>query len=97
MVFRFFKRNPLDSMSIEELREMEIKLENKVRNVKAEIEQIDREIELVLESAKGAKTKSDELSLARKLKTLKQKKEMKLKAQAKLEKELRMVSNLIIV
>ena len=97
MVFRFFKRNPLDSMSIEELREMEIKLENKVRNVKAEIEQIDREIEFVLESAKGVRTKSDELSLARKLKKLRQKKEMKLKAQAKLEKELRMVSNLIIV
>ncbi|RLI86066.1 MAG: hypothetical protein DRP01_04950, partial [Archaeoglobales archaeon] len=57
----------------------------------------DREIELVLESAKKVRTKSDEISLARRLKTLKQKKEMKLKAQAKLERELRMVSNLIIV
>ncbi len=97
MVFKLFRRNPLDSVSIEELKEMEIKLENKIRGVKAEIEEIDREIELVLEDAKKAKTKSDKLSLARRLKTLKQKKEMKLKAQAKIEKELRMVSNLIIV
>ncbi|RLI84134.1 MAG: hypothetical protein DRP01_08410, partial [Archaeoglobales archaeon] len=81
MVFKLFKRNPLDSVSIEELREMEIKLENRVRGVKSEIDEIDREIELVLESAKKVRTKSDEISLARRLKTLKQKKEMKLKAQ----------------
>ncbi len=97
MVFKFFRRNPLDSMSIEELKEMEIKLESRIGHVKAEIEHIDKEIGLILESAKKVKTKSDELSLARRLKTLKQKKEMKLKSQAKLEKELRMVSNLIIV
>lgn len=94
---RLFRRSPLDLVSIEELRERKIELENMVRKVKSKIEEIDKEMELVLESAESVETKLDEMILARKLKGLELEKTFKLGTQAKLERELRIVSNLIIV
>lgn len=84
-------------MSIDELKIMEIKLTNKIEELQAEVRNIEKEIQILFEKAKNAKSKSEEVSLARRIKTLLQKKEMKLNAQAQLEKELRAVSNLLIL
>ena len=93
----FGSKNPLESMKLDDLRVMEIKLTKKIEELNAEINQVDREINLLFEKAKEAKSKSEELSLARRIKTLSQKKEMKLAAQAQLEKELRAVTNVLIL
>ncbi len=93
----FGSKNPLESMKLDDLRVMEIKLTKKIEELNAEINQVDREINLLFEKAKEAKSKSEELSLARRIKTLSQKKEMKLAAQAQIEKELRAVTNVLIL
>jgi len=93
----FGSKNPIESMSIDELKIMEIKLTNKIEELQAEVRSIEKEIQILFEKAKNAKSKSEEVSLARRIKTLLQKKEMKLNAQAQLEKELRAVSNLLIL
>lgn len=93
----FGSKNPIESMSIDELKIMEIKLTNKIEELQAEVRNIEKEIQILFEKAKNAKSKSEEVSLARRIKTLLQKKEMKLNAQAQLEKELRAVSNLLIL
>ncbi|MFO7966093.1 MAG: hypothetical protein R6U44_00645 [Archaeoglobaceae archaeon] len=93
----FGSKNPVESMNIEELKEMEIKLNNKSDNLQKEVNEIENEIQVLFEKAREAKTKSEEQSFARKIKTLSQKKDMKLSAQGQLEKELRAVSNVLIL
>lgn len=93
----FGSRNPIESMGIDELRIMEIKLNKKIEDLQNDVRQIESEIQMLFERARTAKTKSEEISFARRIKTLSQKKEMKLAAQAQLEKELRAVSNVLIL
>ena len=90
----------LDSKSVEDVsidEIMEIKLNKKIEDLQSEIRQIEKEISLLFEKAKAAKSKTEEISLARRIKTLSQKKEMKVSAHAQLEKELRAVMNLMIL
>jgi len=93
----FGTKNPVESMKIEDLRVMEIQLGRKIEVVQDESRKIEAEVTLFFEKAGAAKSKSEELSLARRIKTLSQKKEMKLSAQAQLEKELRAISNILIL
>ena len=93
----FGSKNPIESMNIEELKVMEIKLNEKINSIQRDAKKIEDEIEALFEKAKETKSRSEELSIARRIKTLSQKKEAKLSTQAKLEKELRAVSNIIIL
>lgn len=93
----FGSKNPVEAMDIDELRVMEIKLNSKIEDLQNEVRQIENEIQMLFEKARATKLRSEELSLARRIKTLAQKKEMKLNAQAQLEKELRAVSNVLIL
>ena len=93
----FGTKNPVESMKIEDLRVMEIQLGRKIEAVQDDSRKIEAEVTLFFEKAGAAKSKSEELSLARRIKTLSQKKEMKLSAQAQLEKELRAISNILIL
>ncbi len=93
----FGSRNPLESMKADELKVMEIKLNRKIEDLRNDIRQIEGEIQILFERARSARDKSEEISIARRIKTLAQKKEMKLAAQAQLEKELRAVSNVLIL
>lgn len=93
----FGTRNPVDSMKTEDLRFMEIKLNHKIEDLQAEVRTAENEITKLFEKAKAAKSKSEELSIARRIKTVSQRKEMKLAAQAKLDRELRAVSNMLIL
>lgn len=93
----FGSKNPVESMKVEDLKIMEIKLNSKIEDLQAEIRRIDDEIKILFEKAKEVKSKSEELSLARRIKTISQKKDMKMSALAQLEKELRAVSNLLII
>ena len=93
----FGVRNPVDSMSPNDLRVMEIQLTRRIDEVSAEAKRVDGEIALLLERARSPLSKNEEISLARRIKTLSQKKEMKLAAHAQLDKELRAVSNILIL
>ncbi len=93
----FGARNPVDSMSQKDLRVMEIQLNRRIDEVAGEAKRVDGEIALLLEKARSPLSKNEEISLARRIKTLSQKKEMKLAAHAQLDKELRAVSNILIL
>ncbi len=93
----FGSKDPIDSMKTEELRVMEIKLNRKIEDLQAEVRATESEVAKLFEKAKAAKSKSEELTLARRIKTVSQRKEMKIAAQAKLDKELRAVSNMLIL
>lgn len=93
----FGNKDPIESMKPEDLRLMEIKLNRKIEGLQAEIRETETDIEKLFEKAKASKSKSEELTFARRIKTLSQRKEMKIGAQAKLDKELRAVSNILII
>ena len=93
----FGARNPVDSMSPKDLRVMEIQLTRRIDEIAGEAKRVDAEIALLLEKARSPLSKNEEISLARRIKTLSQKKEMKLAAHAQLDKELRAVSNILIL
>ncbi|PKL62239.1 MAG: hypothetical protein CVV31_07205 [Methanomicrobiales archaeon HGW-Methanomicrobiales-2] len=84
-------------MSPKDLRVMEIQLTRRIDEIAGEAKRVDAEIALLLEKARSPLSKNEEISLARRIKTLSQKKEMKLAAHAQLDKELRAVSNILIL
>jgi len=93
----FGKKNPLDSMGIEDLRVLEIRLTSKVETVQEESRRLESAIKNLFNEAKAVQSKSEELSIARRIDTISKKREMKLSAQTQLEKELRAVNNLLIL
>ena len=93
----FGNKDPVESMKTEDLQVMEIKLNRKIDELQAEVREAENEVSKLFEKARASKSKSEELTLARRIKTVSQKKEMKTAAQAKLDKELRAVSNILIL
>ena len=93
----FGRGNPIDTLSLDELKITEIQLNKKVDDIHAEVRRVDVEISRNYELAKAASSESEQVSYARRIKTLLQKKEMKLSTQAQIEKELRAVSNILIL
>jgi hypothetical protein len=93
----FGEKNPIDSLSLEDLKVTEIQLNKKVEDIHAEVRRIDQEVQRNYEKARGSASTSEEVSYARHIKTLLLKKEAKLSTQAQLEKELRAVSNIVIL
>jgi len=94
---RFFgKKNPLD-VPLPKLKESKIKLEYQIEKIENEIAGIDREIALLFERAKKARSKSEELTIATKIKTLNQRKKNLQKVHAQLNKQLMLISNLTLI
>ena len=94
---RFFgKKNPLD-ISLNQLRETQVKLDMQIRRIENEMIEIDRQIALLFEQAKRARSKSEELTIATKIKTLNQRKKNLQNTHAQLNKQMMLVSNLIII
>ncbi|KUH34546.1 hypothetical protein APY94_01635 [Thermococcus celericrescens] len=97
LLSRFFgKKNPLD-IPIDKLRENQVKLDMQIGKIENEIAEIDREIALFFERAKNARSKSEELTIATKIKTLNQRKKSLQNTHAQLNKQLMLVSNLLII
>jgi len=94
---RFFgRKNPLD-VPLSKLNESRIKLEYQIQKIENEIAGIDREIALLFEMAKKARSKSEELTIATKIKTLNQRKKNLQKTHMQLNKQLMLISNLAII
>jgi len=94
---RFFgKKNPLD-VPLKKLEENRIKLEVQIEKVEKQIASIDREIAALFEKARKARSKSEELTIATKIKALNRRKQNLQSTHMKLNKQLMLVSNLAII
>ena len=91
------RKNSIEKMDINDLRGMEIRLNHKIDGIQGVIQSLDNRITNLFEDAKKTMAANEEISIARRIKTTSQEKEMKLTALAQLEKELRVVSNLLIL
>jgi hypothetical protein len=89
--------NPIDTISLDDAKITEIQLNKKVDDIHAEVRRIDQEVQRTYDLAKESSSKSEEVSYARRIKTLLLKKEGKIASQAQIEKELRAVSNIVIL
>ena len=89
-------KNPLD-MPLDKLKESKIKLDIQIRKLEDEIANIDNQITALFEKAKMAKSKSEELTIATKIKTLSQKKKQLQNSHALLNKQMRLVDNLLVI
>ncbi len=89
--------NPIDTFSLDDLRVTEIQLNKKVEVIHSEVRRIDQEVQRTYDQAKASTSKSEEVSYARQIKTLLQKKEMKLLSLAQIDKDLQAVSNILIL
>jgi thiamine phosphate synthase YjbQ (UPF0047 family) len=89
--------NPIDTLSLDDLKVTEIQLNKKVDDIHAEVRRIDQDVQRNYDLAKKSTSQSEEVSYARRIKTLLLKKEGKIASQAQIEKELRAVSNIVIL
>ena len=96
-IYKLLKSKSLDTLKVDELQVMSIKLNKKIDELNAEIRNIEETINRLFEKARETKTKSEEVSIANRIKTLNQKKEMKQSSVFQLERELRAVNNLLII
>lgn len=96
-IYKLLKSKSLDGLKIDDLQLMEIKLNAKIEEINDEIKGIGQAIQKLFEKAKNATTKSEEITIANRIKTLSQKRKMKIAALRQLERELRGVSNILIL
>jgi hypothetical protein len=96
-LLNILRKNPIEKLSQDKLREMEIRLKVKSEKLTGEISEIEAQVQHLFQKSKEARSRLEEISLANRTKTLVQKKDMKAAAHAGLEKELRAVSNLLII
>jgi len=96
-IYKLLKGGNIGSLKIKDLRLMEIKLNKKIDDLNHEIRFSEDSIQKLFEKARESRTQSEEISIANRIKTLSQKKDMKQSAVIQLEKELRGVSNLLIL
>ncbi|GBF36884.1 MAG TPA: hypothetical protein EYG72_02830 [Candidatus Pacebacteria bacterium] len=89
-------KNPLD-MPLDKLNESKIKLDIQVKKLEDELSKIDEQITILFEKAKNSKSKSEELTIATKIKTLSQRKKQLQNAHALLNKQMRFVDNLLVI
>ena len=96
-LFNIFRRNPIKHLNQNRLREAEVTLKVRSRELLEEVARIENEIKHLFQKSKEVSGRLEEISLANRIKTLTQEREMKAIAQAKVEKELAAVSNLLII
>lgn len=95
-MFRFFKKKPLE-IPLEKLKEDFVRLDLQIKNIEKEISDIEKRIEQLFEEGKKAKTRSEELTIATRIKTLSQRKQNLQVTHAQLNKQVMLVSNLIVI
>ena len=93
----FGRGNPIDSITLDELKITEIQLTKKVDDIHTEIRRNDQEVQRYYSLAKDTTSRSEEISYAGRIKTLLLQKDARLATQTQREKELRVLSNIIII
>jgi hypothetical protein len=92
-----FRSNPIKRLKYDQLKDIELKLKVKSDRLAKEVAEIDAEIQHIFEKSKEITSRLEEINLASRIKTLGQQKDMKVAAHAELEKELRAVTNMLII
>ena len=92
-----FRRNPVKNIDRKKLKDAEFTLKLRSKELLGEVRQIKNEIQLLFGKSKKENSRLGEISLANRIKTLNQKRDMKASAQFRTEKELTAVSNLLII
>jgi hypothetical protein len=97
LLSKFFgPKNPLD-VPVKELMRDQMRLEAQIEKIERELRAIEAEIAELFERAKKAQSRSEELTIATKIKTLNKRKKNLQATHAQLNKQLMLVSNLIII
>lgn len=97
LLSRFFeKKNPLD-IPVDQLKENQIKLNMQIEKIEQEIGDIEAQIAALFERARNVGSKSEKLTIATKIKTLNQRKRGLQNTHAQLNRQLMLVSNLLII
>ena len=65
----FKARNPIETMSIKDLRIMEIQATHRIDEIASEAKRVEAEITLLLGKARSITSKNEEISLVRRIKT----------------------------
>jgi hypothetical protein len=89
-------KNPLD-MPLSKLKESKIKYDIQIKKLEDDLSKIDNQIIILFEKAKNSKSKSEELTIATKIKTLGKRKKQLQNSHALLNKQIRFVDNLLII
>jgi len=92
-----FRRNPIKNLDQKKLKEAEVTLRVRSKELLEEVARIENEIKRLFEKSKEAGSRLNEITIANRIKTLTQKGKMKSMAQSSVEKELTAVTNLLIV
>ena len=93
----FAKKNRIESLNIEDVKISEIQLNKKISDLQMEIHVLEERITRYFAEAASASSRSEEISIARRIDTTSKKREAKLQAQMQLEKELRALTNILIL
>ena len=89
-------KNPLD-MPLNKINESKIKLDIQIKKLEGELSKIDNQVIALFEKAKISKNKSEELTIATKIKTLSQRKKQLQNSHALINKQVRFVDNLSVL
>ncbi|NKQ38912.1 MAG: hypothetical protein HF967_05480 [Methanosarcinales archaeon] len=89
-------KNPLD-MPLNKINESKIKLDIQIKKLEGELSKIDNQVTALFEKAKISKNKSEELTIATKIKTLSQRKKQLQNSHALINKQVRFVDNLWVL
>ncbi|RLE83649.1 MAG: hypothetical protein DRJ41_04530 [Thermoprotei archaeon] len=93
---RLFKnKNPLESLTLDDLKRMKIKLEVRMEELSRRIGEIEDEVKKLFEKAKETKSHSEEVFLARRIKALTQEANVLRQSHSSINKELVLVTNLL--
>ncbi|MBT9132907.1 MAG: hypothetical protein DDT33_01438 [Firmicutes bacterium] len=94
-LLKIFHRYPVEKLDQHKLKEAELRLQVKSEKLWEEIDETEAQVRQVLQKGKEAKSQLEKISCANRIKTLAQKKSMKLRAVTKLKEKLQTVRILL--
>lgn len=93
----FGKKNPIKSISTDELKISEIQLKRKVEDIHSEIHRLELEEKHLIESGRVTESLSEKKSYSGQITYIRNQKTAKLANQSQIQNQLRSISNLIII
>ncbi len=97
MAWGIFKKDPLKKLSVSDLKNMELERKVKAEKLADQVAGLEREIQYIFEKSKSVQSRLEEVNLANRIKTLSLQKEQKVAAHTQTEKDIRAVSNMLII
>jgi hypothetical protein len=93
----FGEKNPIESLSLDELKIAEIQLKKKIETIHAEIHRSELEEERLILLGQATNSKAEKKSISGQVVQLRNRKNAQLSAQSQIQDQLHSISNLIII